>query len=56
LVMEADAAHGAIVFVEPFNQRAHAVIPQLDYTVVETAKKKTNVHYFVTEWCQKVSE
>ena len=36
LLVEADASHGSIVFVELLNECAHAVVPQLDEAVVKT--------------------
>jgi hypothetical protein len=33
--VEVDAAHGALVLLVLFQQRAHAVVPQLDHAVVQ---------------------
>ena len=35
-LVEVNAAHGPIVLLKPFQQSAHAVIPELDHTIVQT--------------------
>jgi hypothetical protein len=41
-LMEADAADGAVVLVKLVEERAHAVIPQLDHTVVKAERERRN--------------
>ena len=40
LVVEADATDRSLVLVEFVQERAHAVVPELNHAIVETAKEK----------------
>ena len=47
LLVEADAADGALVLVELLEEGAHPVVPQLDHTIVQTRTDLDEVKFEV---------
>lgn len=49
LIVEANASNGAIVLIELLQQRAHPVIPELNYTAVQTENETSAISWASNE-------